>query len=158
MPMCDTANLTPSTSAHTHSNSRMLRFAQPLTDEQIMGARQAGIPQSTKKDTKYCVNIWEEWSKQRQQTTNTTIPPLATMESSHIAHWMTRFILEARKKSGDPYPPNTLHHIVTGLMRYLRWSGREIDLLKDVEFHEFRALLDSEMKRLQTSEEEEDIL
>ena len=92
------------------------------------------------------------------------------MHVSEISHWLTHFILEARKKSGDPYPPNTLHHIMVG-MRHLRCSRRDIDILKDAEFHEFRASLDSEMKRLQScrigsqkrqaeviSEEEEEIL
>ena len=46
-------------------------------------------------------------------------------------------------------PRNTLHHIVAGLMRHLRLSGRVIDLFRDAEFGDFCASLDSEMKRLQ---------
>ena len=95
------------------------RFAPPKTDDEIARARLAGIPQSTQKDTKYCINTWEEWRKYRQEVSNTHIPPLTTMHVSEISHWLTRFILEARKKSGDPYPPNTLHHIVVGIMRHL---------------------------------------
>ena len=37
-----------------------------------------------------------------------------------------------------------------GLVRYTRCSGRYIDVLKDLEFHDIRATLDSEMKRLQS--------
>ena len=98
------------------------RFAPPKTDNEIARARLAGIPQ---KDTKYCI---EEWRKHRQEVSRTRIPPLTTMHVSEISHWLTRFILAARKKSGDPYiyPPNTLHHIVVGIMRHLRCSGRDI--------------------------------
>ena len=92
------------------------------------------------------MNTWEEWRKHRQEVSSTHIPPLTTMTISEISHWLTRFILEARKKSGDPYPCNTLHHIVVGIMRHLRCCGRDIDILKDNEFREFRASLDSEMK------------
>ena len=101
-----------------------------------------GIPETTK----YCVSIWDAWSTESEQTTHTHIPSLSTMTVAQLRHWMTRFILEARKKNGDPYPPNSLHHIVTGLMRHLRWSGRVIDFFKDSNFIDFRASLDSEMK------------
>ena len=42
-----------------------MRFAPPQTEQQIQRARIDGIPESTKKDTKYCLKIWEEWSKRR---------------------------------------------------------------------------------------------
>lgn len=64
---------------------------------------------------------------------------------------MTRFVLEVRKVNGSEYQPNTLYHIVCGLMRHVRNSlNANIDFLKDSEFAEFRASLDSEMKRLQS--------
>ena len=86
------------------------RFAPPKTDEEILRARLDGTPESTQKYTKYCMNTWEEWRKHRQ-VSSTHIPPLTTMNVSEISHWLTCFILEARKKSGDPY---TLHHILVG--------------------------------------------
>ena len=107
--------------------------------------------QSTLKDTKYCLGIWDEWTAARQEHTATYIPPMATMSAAELSSWLTPFILEARKKNGDPYPPNTLYHIVMGLVRHLRWSGRNIDVLKDKEFANFRASLDAEMKRLQST-------
>ena len=74
-------------------------FAPPKTDDEIA---RASIPQSTQRDTKYCINTWEEWRKHRQEVSNTHIPPLTTMHVSEISHWLTRFILEARKKSIHP--------------------------------------------------------
>ena len=128
-----------------------LRFAPPQSEQQIQGARIDGIPEATKKDTKYCLKIWEQWSKQRHTQTNTPIPPLTTMPTSQLSYWLIRFVLEARKRNGEPYPPNSLHHIVMGVVRHLRWCGRSLDVIKDVEFQEFRATLDSEMKRLQSA-------
>lgn len=123
-------------------------FAPPRSEGDIVRARRAGVPESTKKDTKYCMQIWEEWKIHREQNTHTTIPPLPSMPVVQLSSWLTCFILEARKKNGEPYPPNTLHHIVMGLMRFLRWNGRQIDILKDADFCDFRASLDAEMKRL----------
>ena len=70
------------------------------------------------------------------------------MPTSQLSYWLIRFVLEARKRNGEPYPPNSLHHIVMGVVRHLRWCGRSLDVMKDVEFHEFRAtqvLLDTVM-------------
>ena len=60
------------------------------------------------------------------------------------------FILEVRKQDGSVFPLASLHHITAGLMRHLRWNGRlQVDLFRDCDFHDFRASLDTGMKRLQ---------
>ena len=64
---------------------------------------------------------------------------------------MSRFILEVRKRDGNVYTPNTLHHITAGVMRHLRWNGRpDIDFFRDSQYSDFRQSLDAEMKRLQS--------
>ena len=55
-----------------------------------------------------------------------------------------------RKTDGTEYPPNTVHHIVCGVMRHLRCTKPDIDFFKDAEFSSFRSSLDGEMKRLQS--------
>ena len=58
-------------------------------------------------------------------------------------------MLEIRKKDGTPYPPESVYHIVCGVMRFVRLNGKsEIDFFKDQAFTDFRAVLDAEMKRL----------
>ena len=48
------------------------------------------------------------------------------------------------------FPPASLHHITAGLIRHLKWNGRpQVDLFHDCDFHDFRASLNTEMKRLQ---------
>ena len=73
---------------------------------------------------------------------------LTDMTTTQLSACMTRFMLEARKKDGTVYPPNTLHHLVAGLMRLLRQRGKVLDISRDAEFNEFRASLDAKMKRL----------
>ncbi len=150
LPACASA-ITSSTHPSTSSSLPCVRFAPPKTDAEIANERQKGIPKKTQEDTKYCLNIWVEWRKHRQQTTGDTIATLQEMTRDELQHWLTRFILEARKRDGSVYPPNTLHHICSGLMRHLRWTGKpQIDFFKDDEFADFRASLDAEMKRLQS--------
>ena len=40
--------------------------------------------------------------------THDSIPSVTQMTKEEIAHWLSRFVLEVRKKNGDVYPHNTL--------------------------------------------------
>ena len=143
------------TTSSTLSSSSFLReksfarFAPPKTDFEIVRARQTGIPAKTVQDTKYGISVFEEWSKHRL-TTGADIKELTDMTKPELQYWMIRFVPEVRKQNGDVYPPSTLHHLCSGIMRHLRWSGQpELDIFKDAEFCDFRGTLDAEMKRLQ---------
>ena len=158
---------TSSTHTHNHSSPTLLsavrpfhgqlsdspsRFAPPKTSQEVhvIEAREAGIPAKTKADTRYCFRVWEEWREHRAKLTTPPVPPLLAMTDSEMSHWLTQFILEARKMNGEQYPPNSLHHIVAGLMRHIRQSVRAIDCFKDQVFRQFRLSLDAELKRLQS--------
>ena len=78
------------------------------------------------------------------------MPALTEMDSPTLCHWMERFVLEIRKTNGEEYQPNTLYHIVCGIMRYVRMNLKAgVDFFKDAEFAELRTVIDAEMKRLQ---------
>ena len=96
---------------------------------------QKAVPEKTQRDKKYCTNLWEEWVSHRAETTGIIIPHLKNIDMEELQHWMCAFILEIRKKDGSVFPPNTLHHIYCGLMRYLRANGMpEIDFFKNERF------------------------
>ena len=56
--------------------------------------------------------------------------------------------MEIRRRDGKEYPPNTLHQICCGILRYVREVKPELDIFRDAEFASFRTTLDAEMKRL----------
>ena len=126
------------------------RFAPPVTNEEIQRRRSDSIPLSTAADTKYCTRVWLEWSDYHAKTHNSEVPPLTSISPSQFCYWLIRFVLEVRKKDGAEYPPQTLHHLCSGLLRHLRQNGHPtLDIFKDSSFAEFRSTLDAEMKRLQ---------
>ena len=131
------------------------RFAPPKTEEEIEKARIESIPKKTREDTAYCVRLWLSWSDYRTATTGIPVPSLAVLSATtaDLQYWLIRFIHEIRKKNGLEYPPNTLHHIISGIMRHIRHDcGRpEVDFFKDPEFSDFRSSLDAEMKHLQST-------
>ena len=57
--------------------------------------------------------------------------------------------MEVRKLNGECYPPDTLHHIICGIFRFIRLNGNpEADFFKDKQFTQSCSVLDLEMKRL----------
>ena len=136
---------TASHSPHCIPNTR---FAAPKMDEDILQARKDGRPKTTQKDTKYCVSIWDDWRTHRESLTAVQIPSLLDMSNTELTHWLTRFVLEVRKKNGDLYPPNSLYHICAGLQRHLRWNGRQLDIFSGTDFANFQATLDAELKSI----------
>jgi hypothetical protein len=104
----------------------------------------------TKQDTTYCSKLEESWRPSE------TFPALLNTTTVELTHWLSRFVVEVRKGDGTEYPPNTLHHTVAGLQRYLCFQGEMIDLFKDQEFPAFWANLDREMGKGSRWEETSD--
>ena len=72
------------------------------------------------------------------------------MSNSKLQHWLVLFILEGRKQDGSVFPPASLHHITAGLIRHLKWNGRsQVNLFHDCDFHDLRASLNAEIKKLE---------
>ena len=53
-------------------------------------------------------------------TKGTVIPGLALFDTENINSLLGKFVIEARKKDGSPYPPRSLYMINVGLLRYMR--------------------------------------
>ena len=67
-----------------------------------------------------------------------------------LEYWLQRFILEIRRKDGQPYPGDILIQIASGIQRHLRLTCnyKNLNLFKsdDSTFSDFRKLLDARMK------------
>ena len=68
-----------------------------MSDKDVVKARVKSVPKKTREDTKYCVNLWEEWRNYHLQHTNASIPLLLEMTNADLQYWMTSFIMEVRK-------------------------------------------------------------
>ncbi|XP_064403277.1 zinc finger MYM-type protein 2-like [Halichondria panicea] len=129
------------------------RYAPPTTDEAVTKARAESVPKKTRDDTAYCVKLWHDWASNRKILTDVVVPSLMGLDKKEMQYWLCRFVLEVRTKKGTEYAPNTLYHLICGIMRYVRQQCEkpEIDFFKDPEFAQFRSSLDAEMKRLQAT-------
>ena len=119
------------------------RFGPRVTASEIAALQETAVPANTKKNTSWAV--WNEWSAYRRGQDPSNY--LLTMQVSELNEWLSRFVVEVRRKDGKFYPPNTLHQLCCGLLRRLREVDPSLDIFKNPEFDSFRKTLDAEMKR-----------
>ena len=119
------------------ANSSNKRFTKPKTAEEVAAA----------KKEEFCMNVWGEYRNSCCNGSEGKVDDICSLEDVTLNRWMCHFVLEIWKQNGDEYPPNTLHHICSGIMRHVRSHGKpEIDFYKGPVFANFRSTLDAEMK------------
>ena len=77
---------------------------------------------------------------------------LSGVPYNELDFWLSKFVVECRRKDGKPHPSNTLSQIIAGLQRHLRDElGRNVVNMftkTDRTFANFRQSLDARMKEL----------
>ena len=70
-------------------------FAKPRSDAELISAIAAATPTTTKKDTTWCMNLWNEWRKQKNITTNVSIPEnICELDTHDLQLNLQRFVLK----------------------------------------------------------------
>ena len=112
------------------------RFRVPKTSSQETGLVNDTVPPSTKYKNKWAVNIFAEWQSLRE----VKVPVLdcggvfkdyelhkvcalsadiAAMDVLSLNYWLSKFVMEVAKKSGERYPPKSVYGIICSLKRHL---------------------------------------
>ena len=134
------------------------RFAEPVTEADILSNIHEAIPKSTRKTTDWAVKTWKDWAESRKIRDSEDYPPLLDhINNEDLCRWMSRFVFEARNQEGGQYPGGTLYSLCSGIQRYVRDKrtscGNEgvLDIYKDSSFAFFRKSFDSVLKGLHSS-------
>ena len=111
------------------------RFEKPATNAEIWRREKERIPQKSRKNTAWAVNVYRAWAEHRTRRIETlddeysSVPlNFETTSVKEVNYWLTRFVLETRRGDGNPYPANTLYNISTGLLRHFREDVKRFDL------------------------------
>ena len=80
---------------------------------------------------------------------------LEEMEPSQLNKWLSIFIAETRKVNGEPYPPKSLHLLLSGLQRHMKSFNKErapnIFAKNDPAFTRLHQTMDSLYRKLRAS-------
>ena len=139
-------------STHQESATGSNRFAVPKTDADVQAVQASAVPKNTSKSTSWAINIWKEWTTHRRTVCHPlNCPPhILLCQPEELNQWLSKFVLEIRRKDGQQYPPQTLYAICCGLLRYVRELKPDINFFKDAQFSGFQRTLDGEMKHLRS--------
>ena len=118
-PPATEIQLHPSSSATTGEAERF-----KFTDKEKMKELAEGIqPQNTTNATKWAVKTFEQWRTSRNSHSDLDSVPSDLYNNENpaiLCKYLSMFVVEARKKNGDNYPPSTLHQILCGILRHMR--------------------------------------
>ena len=102
------------------------------------------VPASTKYKNNWAVNIFAECQRLREvkvpvldcgglfkdynwHKVTAVSADLAGMDALLLNYWLSKFVTEVAKKSGERYPPKSVYEIICALKRYLEEkNGSEV--------------------------------
>lgn len=100
-------------------------------------------PENTVKKTRYDMNGWGRYFESENEQRNIeNIPP------EELNVYVCRFLMQAKKKDGTAYEPNTLTCFVRSLQRYLNDQNSLINIYKDQAFNKAREVLSAKRKEV----------
>ena len=136
------------------------RFGPLVDTDEVESLKASAVPKNTSKDTAWTVKVFSDWRNARNTETRkygikkdkwALVPELShDIETKLLDYWMQRFIIEAKRRDGTPYPALTVKHLCVGIQRFLRekMNRPDISFFDGIEFHGLRRALDGQMKIL----------
>ena len=121
---------TPATASSAHASACSSiatptneRFAEFIGDEELVQLGKGLIPANTSRCTKWALKTFELWRNARNQRFPDDCVPedlFMSTDSSLLNTHLARFAVQARKASGEYYPPSSLHQLLCGILRHMR--------------------------------------
>ncbi len=131
--------------------------SQPTGDEEDdTEQHDTAIPVNMKRNNTWACRVWDTWAALRNaDQTNPDTPqiPVSTnlgkTSDIQLNEFLTRFVCEAHRKDGLPYPPNTLYSIVAAIQRHIRTVRKSnVNIFNDPCFNGMRKSMDSQIEAL----------
>lgn len=78
------------------------------------------VPQNTAKSTTWALQVFQAWRDQHNKNVAEQCPEnlLEAPTVDRLNYWLSRFVVEAHRKDGKPYPPGSINNILARLCHY----------------------------------------
>lgn len=129
---------------------------QFVSTQEIENAVANAVPENTRRSTTFALRVYDDWVAARNAAfPSNQYPEIRNLPEESVERFnkiLSHFIFEIRRRDGQEYPPNTIHGIMCGILRFLRDSLHRPDLnFFDKDNHSLKYLrdsLDCRMKKL----------
>lgn len=128
-----------------------------LSEQELESLSKACVPKNTENSTKWALDNFKSWMGHRNSCSAEKCPEnlLEEMEPSQLNKWVSTFIAETRKVNGEPYPPKSLHLLLSGLQCHMKSFNKErapnIFAKNDPAFTRLHQTMDSLYRKLRAS-------
>ena len=125
------------------------RFASPTKAPAVAKAAKGVVPENTVQCTKWAVNTFLSWAKQRNERMPQELIELdilsAPSSPDRLCYVLQLFALEVRKVNGDRYPPSSIRSLLSGIGRELADNKVPYNILdgNDLRFQDLNRTLDT---------------
>ena len=133
------------------------RFSKLVSIEKLGKMSKGFIPDNTKKNTSWVISTFKQWAFSQNQRTRTDEEAIdeeifaKKSNCEELCRALCLFVVEARKVNGDQYPPQTIFHLLAGLLRHARSvrpnTSNFLDP-KDVQFRDLHGTMDTLFRKL----------
>ena len=100
------------------------RFGSPKSTSQVEETRKSGIQVKTRVQNIWASSLWHDWSVHRksllpveEEEQHVLEEDFTTMTVPAMNFWLSKFVLEVRRKDEKPYAPDTIYQICCGLLK-----------------------------------------
>ena len=123
------------------------RFSEPTSPSKMKEICKGYVPENTKKANNWSRRVFDQWREQRNSGSSSSTEdeqcPVDLLEKPNavlLNYWLSRFVVEARREDGNPYPASTIVNLLAGLYRYSKQCDPRCPNFMDKKNPEFREL------------------
>ena len=100
------------------------------------------VPANTEKNTRWALKCFCEWRSARNGSDKDSCPfdLLEIQNPPDLDKWISIFIAEVRRVDGKPYPPRSIHQLLSGLLRYMRQHDPDAPNILDRKNPKFKSI------------------
>ena len=113
------------------------------SDDSIEQLRNNAKNTNTSKSTLFWLSVWKTWCEEKRIER-----PVEEHEPAELNKLLERFYAEVKNKDGEDYEPDSLRVMLAALDRHLRDKHYPLSIIKDLEFHSSKQVLEGKAKLL----------
>ena len=96
------------------------RFTSFVSNQELSVLSKGLVVPNTNKTTLWAIKNFEAWRDAQNISCPQDPIPENVLTKEVLNHTLSKYVLETRKTSGEPYPPKTLHQLMCGLLRHMQ--------------------------------------
>ena len=136
--------------------AKIKRFGAVPSSEELVALSRFEVPRNTARSTQWAVKVFSSWAEENNKENEVQCPTdllERVTDPEKLGRWLSKFLVSARNRQGNNYTPQSVHCILSGLLRHIRARNPAAASLNFLDtnnsaFQPFQAVLDRCFRQL----------